>query len=116
MGTEESADAIVPGRAGKGGTSWCEETDRMNSVGVEPQEGMTDQPSLFGERAGNPVGAREGLATKALDVGRVAPPRRWTGHLVPSRIPPGRPGPPANRREVSIPRPNAGGPVGPSRP
>ena len=31
------------------------------------------------------------------------------GILVPSRIPPGRPGPPTNRREVSIPRPHAGG-------
>ena len=31
------------------------------------------------------------------------------GILVPSRIPPGRPGPPTNRRKVSIPRPHAGG-------
>ena len=30
-------------------------------------------------------------------------------HLVPSRIPPARPGPPTNHREGSIPRPECGG-------
>ena len=65
MGTEESAAAIVPGRdvPGRAELLECGETDRMTRWGVEPREGMTDQLSPFGERAGNPVGAREVLAT-----------------------------------------------------
>ena len=37
-----------------------------DSVGVEPREDVTDQLSLFGERAENPVGAGEVLATRLL--------------------------------------------------
>ena len=62
MGTEESAAAIVPGREGR---NFLVREDRPDgSVGVEPRDGPA--LSLFGERAGNPVGAREVLATRLL--------------------------------------------------
>ena len=52
MGTEESADAIVPGRDVPGRAKLFGAGDRPDdSVDVESREGMTDQLSLFGEEA-----------------------------------------------------------------
>ena len=83
MGTEESADAIAPGREGR---NFLVRGDRPeDSVGVEPREGMTDQLSLFGERAlgGRRRGrkricARRGAAS-VVGVGRESSPD--DGHL-----------------------------------
>ena len=126
---------VAPNRIaeGKGGRREADLKEAGVNRGPDEQDriqgpGPWDEPAKYGEARklpGRGGGYMEALGVPIL-VARAAGGKSWAyqaltwagwprleggpgHHLVPSRIPPARPGPPTNRREVSIPRPMRGG-------